>query len=124
MDNGTFVPTNREDVPTGTRIFGRKFPYKLKRGEAGLKRKSRLMAQGHNDEGATLTATKAPRVQRSSQRTLVALALSMLNSQMFGRDITQAYTQSTSILEIKVYISAPEEMGLPKITVLRVVKSL
>lgn len=124
LSNGTFEPTPRDQVPEGTRIFGSRFIDQLKKIEDGRIKKSRLVAQNYSDAKATEISTKAPTIQRSSQRLLLSIAASLKNTRPFTRDVTQAYLQSETNLERDVYISAPEEMNLPPGTVLKVVKPL
>ena len=124
IENGTFTPIPRQSIPTGTRIFGSRFIDEIKRAGTGMRKKSMLVAQNYQDVGSTRIATKAPTVNRFSQRILLALAPSFDNMQVFTRDITQAYVQSTTYLERPVYISAPKELGLEADMVLQVMKPL
>lgn len=96
--NGKFEPVNLTYIPTHTRIFGSKLLDELRKAGEGLKRKSCLIAQGYNDEGATFTATKSPTIQQSSQILLMALGAYIQNVNFFTRDITHAYLQSSSKL--------------------------
>lgn len=43
---------------------------------------------------------------------------------VFRREVTQAYVQEEIKLEREVFMKAPVEMGLPEVTVLKVVKPL
>lgn len=122
--NGTFLPMDRAEIPHNTRVFGSRFVDELKRAERGLRRKSRLVAQNYSDEGATQIPTKAPTIQRATQRLVMSLAASIEDMTPFIRDVTQAYVQSRSKLERDVYIKAPTELDLPPDTVLKVVKPL
>lgn len=112
------------DVPAGTRVFGSRFIDQVKGAGEMMRKKSRLVAQNYRDEDAGRIATKAPTIQRSSQRALLCLAASLPGTEIFSRDVTQAYVQATKPLERPVYIKAPPEMGLPEDTVLLVVKPL
>lgn len=124
LRDGTFKPTQLSDVPHSTRIFGCRFVDELKKVGAQLKKKSRLVAQNYSDIGATCIPTKAPTVQRYSQRTALSIAVSSPHMESYTRDITQAYVQSNTMLERNVYIKAPPELDLPDGFVLKVVKPL
>lgn len=124
INNGTFETANINDIPPNTRIFGSRFIDDLKKIGRRLKQKSRLVAQNYMDEEAAEMGTKAPTIQRFSQRLLIALAASIPETYTATRDITQAYVQSRSRLERPVFIKPPKEMNLPKDTVLRVVRPL
>lgn len=89
-----------------------------------MRRKSRLVAQNYCDEDAGIIPTKAPTIQRFSQRILLSLTASIPDMQVFTRDVTQAYIQRNKPLQIPVYIEAPKEMGLSEGEVLRVVRPL
>lgn len=124
IKNGTFIPVDKKDIPEGARVFGSRFIDEIKRAGQGQRRKSRLVAQNYSDEAATTIATRAPTVQRSSQRLLLSLAISVDGMTAFSRDITQAYIQSDRNLERDVFIKAPSELNLPIDTVLKVVRPL
>jgi hypothetical protein len=77
--------------------------------------KSRLVIQAYNDEGKAEILTQSPTIQRASQRLIVMLAPTMLQMQdrnmfMWLRDITQAYTQSESVLKRLVCANLPKEL--------------
>jgi hypothetical protein len=81
--------------------------------------------QAFNDSGKTSILTQSPTIQRISQRAILALAPSLVEQGMVVRlrDITQAYPQSTSRLNRKIYAYPPKEIvdELPKETVFWVV---
>lgn len=124
LQEGTFEIASRRDLPEGTRVFGSKFIDQLKRAGDAIRKKSRLVAQNYQDADAVKIATKAPTVQRFSQRVLLSLAASSTNMDLCTRDVTQAYVQSDKRLERPVFIKPPPEMGLSPDTVLRVVRPL
>lgn len=124
MNNGTFKVIDEFDVPEGARIFGARFVDEIKRAGVGLRKKSRLVLQNYADEEAATTATKAPTVQRLSQRAALSVAASEPDLDPFLRDIIQAYIQSLSRLHRRVFMRAPKELGLPEGTILEVVKPL
>lgn len=124
VQNGTFRPIKRSDVPNGSRIFNARFVDEIKRAGEGLRKKSRLVSQSYSDEEATTIPTKAPTVQRLSQRTALSIAASDDSLEATLRDIIQAYIQALSNLMRRVFIHAPKEMELGDDYVLEVIKPL
>ena len=121
--DGTFEVVHKSLVGN-SRIFGSRFIDELKYVGDTEKKKSRLVAQNYADVEAASIATKAPTVQRFSQRVALSIAASLPNMKVYTRDVTQAYIQSRSRLEREVYIRAPKEMELKDGYVLRVIKPL
>lgn len=78
-----------------------------------IRKRSRLEAHNFGDRDAAGITTKAATVQRFSQRMLLILAASLTGGTIFSREVTQAYIQSTNLLERTVYVKAPPEIGLP-----------
>ena len=124
INDGTFIPVKASTLEPNTRIFGSRFVDELKKVGDDLRKKSRLIAQNYADEGAATIPTKAPTVQRFSQRIALSIAASISHMNTYTRDITQAYIQSQTQLERDVYIKAPDELGLDEDYVLKVVKPL
>lgn len=73
-DNCTFVPTPIYSVKTGTRIFGVRFVEELKTADLGMLIKSCFVAHNYRNLDASSIASKAPSVQRFSQRLILSLA--------------------------------------------------
>ena len=91
--------------------------------------KSRLVIQGYDDDGKEMILTQSPTIQRASQRIIMALAPSLIkdyNMTLSLRDISQAYTQSTTKLNRMIIARLPKEMEhlYPHDTVMLVVKPL
>lgn len=63
-----------------------------------LRHKYRLVAQNYADKGAAAISTKAPTVQRFSQRLSLNIAASLPEMSTYTRDVTQAYIQSNTPL--------------------------
>lgn len=63
-----------------------------------MRKKSRPVAQNFGDEDASGIATKAPTIQRFSQRILLFLAASIPENKVFSRDVTEDYVQATKPL--------------------------
>ena len=127
LEKGVFEIVNIEHVPAGTRIFNSRFVDEIKdQGTASAFEKSRLVVQAYKDTGKGMVLTQSPTIQRVSQRVILAFT-AMLHSAEIGlylRDITQAYTQSTTKLNRAFFVRPPAEMNLEQGTILRVVKPL
>lgn len=124
LKNGTFKPIHAFNVPKSSRILNARFVDEIKKAGKGLRKKSRFVAQNYADGGASYIPTKAPTVQRYSPRTALSVAASDPDLDPFLRVIIQAYIQSLSKLERRIFIRAPKEMDLPEGYVLEVVKPL
>lgn len=124
ISNETFHPVSSSTVPYGTRVFGSRLVDELKRVDAGVLIKSRLVVQNYADEGSAQIATKPPTVQRFTQRSVLSLAACLPDSSAFIRDITKAYVQSEENMEREVFIKPPEELDLASDIVLKVEKAL
>lgn len=86
-------------VPVGTRILVSRFLDELKKYDAEILFKSRLVSQKYADKACDEISTEAPTVQRFTQLFMFPLASSLWNTVIFLRDIIQACTQSESTLE-------------------------
>jgi hypothetical protein len=90
--------------------------------------KSRLVIQAYNDYGKEVILTQSPTIQRASQRLIIALTPSLikLGMTLWIRDITQAYTQSSTLLQRKILAYLPKEIEdlYPKDTIMVVLKPL
>jgi hypothetical protein len=92
--------------------------------------KSRPVVQAYNDDKKSLVLTQSPTTQRVSQRIILCIAPMAMNTDvgLYLRDISQAYVQSTTLLNRDFYIRPPPELlqqlGLPKDSILKVVKPL
>ena len=125
LERGVFRIMDRADVPTDARIFGSRFVDQIKHeGTEKAFEKSRLVVQAYNDTGKRSILTQAPTIQRASQRMILSLAMTIPGLRLYTRDISQAYTQSTTNLARDVFIHAPEEMDLEPGAVLQVLLPL
>ena len=91
--------------------------------------KSRLVIQGYQDDGKLTILTQSPTIQRASQRAIIALAPYLLQNKgmnLWSRDISQAYTQSTTNLNRTIIARLPKEMEdlYPEGTIMLVIKPL
>lgn len=75
INDGMFISVKASEITGNQRIFGSRFVDDLKRGEHGLRKNSRLVAQKYSDEGATFIATKAPTVPRFSKCICLSLTV-------------------------------------------------
>jgi hypothetical protein len=126
LGKGVFRLVQIKDVPQGTKIFNSRLVDEVKGKETATPyEKSRLVIQAYDDKDKTSILTQSPTIQRVSQRTILALAPSLVNQGMAVRlrDITQAYPQSTSKLNRLIYARPPKEIvaELPPGTVFWVV---
>lgn len=115
----------RSDVEDGARIFRSRIVDSFKKVNEEAKLKSRFVAKNYDDEEACTIPTKAPTVQRMSQRvTLSSAATHNKSHRSYLHDITQAYSQANKQPQSKIYIEAPEEMNLEPDEVLLVLGPL
>jgi len=111
----------------GIRIFRSRLVREIKgKGTDTPYEKSRLVIQGHSDDGKELVLTQAPTIQRTSQRIIVAIAPSLRGMGLWLRDITQAYVQSTTPLQRTILAHLPTQIEhlYPKGTIMVVIKPL
>ena len=127
LEKGVFKIINRSEIPHGTRIFNSRFVDEIKNsGTNKAFEKSRLVVQAYNDHGKDLVLTQSPTIQRVSQRLILALTAMLKGNGMdlYLRDITQAYTQSTTLLSRDFFVRPPPELGLEEHQILKVIKPL
>ena len=131
LEKGVFEVVDIASVPQGKRIFNSRFVDTIKNeGTDQAFEKSRLVVQAYNDQEKELVLTQSPTIQRSSQRLILALAPSFLKQKynLFLRDISQAYVQSTTLLNRDFYVRAPKEVSdvlhLDESRILKVIKPL
>ena len=91
--------------------------------------KSRLVVQAYNDDSKHAVLTQSPTIQRISQRVILSVAaMTSKTTGLFLRDISQAYVQSTTLLNRDFYVNPPRELAerlnLTDDSVLKVVKPL
>jgi len=130
LEKGVFEIIKLTDVPQGVRLFNSRFVDEIKnKGTDKAFEKSRLVVQAYNDAEKELVLTQSPTIQRVSQYLILCIAaMKSLEAQLFLRDISQAYVQSTTNLNREFYVRPPrelsEELGINKDSVLKVVKPL
>ena len=125
LESGVFEVVNIDDIPHGIRIFNSRFVDEIKnKGTDKAFEKSRLVVQAYRDGEKDTVLTQSPTIQRVSQRLILALAVTVGNTELYLRDITQAYMQSKTQLNRQFYVRPPAELKLQKGTILRVIKPL
>ena len=118
-----------KEAAGNVRIFGSRMVDEVKGKETSTPyEKSRLVIQAFNDEGKKTILTQSPTIQRASQRMIVAIypSLREQNVELWLRDITQAYIQSTSKLSRPVFAYPPKDMqnDLPPGVIFKVILPL
>jgi hypothetical protein len=95
IEKGVFEVAH--DVPKDIRIFNARFVDEIKnKGTEKAYEKSRLVVQAYNDNGKRAVLTQSPTIQRVSQRIILSIAAMGGDVQLYLRDISQAYVQSTT----------------------------
>ena len=125
VENGVFELVQMRDLPPGVRLFNSRFVDEVKdEGTDKAFEKSRLVIQAYNDVGKSLVLTQSPTIQRVSQRIVLSIAAIFPEYNLYLRDITQAYTQSTTKLVRDFYTKPPENVEQWQGHYLKVVKPL
>ena len=128
LDREVFEFVDERDYP-GHHIFGSRLVREIKGKNSNPYEKSRLVLQGHSDDGKREILTQSPTIQRISQRLLLALCATFIWSLgMFValRDITQAYPQSHTKIQRILLARLPKELRhkYPPGTLMRLVRPL
>jgi hypothetical protein len=130
VDKGVFDVVKTSEIPQGTRIFNARFVDEVKnKGTDKEFNKSRLVVQAYNDANKHEVLTESPTLTRASQRLVICMAAILMDSaDLFLRDITQAYVQSTTLLNRPFFIIPPPELatelGLKPGFVVKVIRPL
>lgn len=130
IEKGVFELANPDDIPPGARIFNSRSVDEVKHpGTEKAYEKSRLVVQAYNDQGKDTVLTQSPTIQRASQRLILCVAAMIKGTtNLYLRDVTQAYVQSTSSLNRDFFIKPPTELatmlGTSSDCILRVMKPL
>jgi hypothetical protein len=130
LEKGVFRIIPAASIPSNARLFNSRFVDEVKhQGTPQAYEKSRLVVQAYNDQEKTLVLTQSPTIQRVSQRLILCIsAIKLHETDLYLRDISQAYVQSTTTLNRKFYVRPPKELvtllSLSKDSVLQVVKPL
>ena len=91
-----------------------------------MKSLASLFKDMYDDRGKKEILTQSPTIQRASQRILFGLAPSLCSNGMniCLRDISQAYTQSSTHLSREVFIKPPGELSLLNNIMLKIIRPL
>jgi hypothetical protein len=128
LEKGVFEVAH--EVPDDARIFKARFVDEVKNKDTNKAyEKSRLVVQAYNDDEKSLVLTQSPTIQRVSQRIILCITPMMnSNASLYLRDISQAYVQSTTLLNRDFYIRPPiellQQLGLPTDSILKAIKPL
>ena len=105
-------------------VMGSRFALSLKHtGTEQEVAKDRLVVKGHKDKDKFNVLHDATTLHQRSTRLIVCIA-GMFGFDVWSHDITQAYLQSDSPLQIKFVLRPPSELHFPEGQVLRLVKPL
>ncbi|KAF4471164.1 Ribonuclease H [Fusarium albosuccineum] len=129
FDTGVLVAVHIDEVDKdNAQFFGSRIVREVKGKTTVPYEKSRLVVRGFQDHAKTAILTQAPTIQRASQHTLLALGptLRRFGHEVMLRDISQAYTQSETQLNRRIYLRLPPELTekYPEGIVLKVEKPL
>jgi hypothetical protein len=131
IDRGVFRFEQYDHIKyNGTRIFKSRLVREIKGKTTNAPyEKSRLVIQGYQDDGKDVILTQSPTIQRASQRVIVALTPSFIQVRKMSlwlRDISQAYTQSTTELNRTILAQLPKEIQHlhPEGTIMVVIRPL
>lgn len=121
------IPYN-EKTMAGIRIFRTRLVCEIKgKGTPTPYEKTRLVLQGHSDEGKRDILTQSPTIQRASQRLILVFAPSLgADYSVYLRDITQAYCQSLSEILRIILATIPKEFAdkYPPESIIHILKPL
>ncbi len=125
MKRQVFEIITISEVLNNVRIFNFRFVDEIKHSDTSQAyEKSRLMIQVYNNHEKTLVLTQTLIIQRMSQRIILVIAASIKNCHLYLRNITQAYTQSKSLLNRMFFIRSLLDLNLSDDAILRIIKSL
>ena len=107
------------------RIFNSRFVDEIKNiNIANAYEKSRLMMQAYNDEKKIEMLIQTFTIQRMSQRFILTLTANMSHLNLFFRNISQTYVQSSISLTKKFFIRSFVELDFEDDAILKIIKSL
>ena len=124
LAKGVFEIVKLSDIPAGIRLFNSRFVDEVKnKGTNKAFKKSRLVVQAYNDSEKVSVLTQSPTIMRVSQRLILCIA-AMGEHDLYLRDISQAYVQSTTNLNREFYVRPPRELSITNDSILKVLKPL
>ncbi len=125
LEKNAFEVVEILDIPRGMRIFNSHFVDEIKnKGTATVFEKSRFVVQAYNDHGKEEILTQSPTIQQMNQRFILALAACMQQYDLYLRDISHVYVQSTTHLIREFFVRLPKELRLQSDSILNIIKPL
>ena len=123
IEKGTFRLVMQEEMDPNSNIVPSRFVLALKHSETGeVKFKARFVLGGHRDKAKSSIVHNTVNLKQSSIRLLMAMA-TILGFDVWSLDVKQAYLQSASQLQRKVYIK-PYQLNLAPAEFLQIVLPL
>jgi hypothetical protein len=111
LEKEIFISINKRNVSTNVRIFSFRFVNEIKHSDTEKAfEKFRLMIQAFNDQNKILMLTQSSIIQRISQRLIICLAASLLQTKLYLRNITQIYVQFRFNLNRDFYVQSSLEL--------------
>jgi hypothetical protein len=100
------------NIPDDTHIFKARFVDEVKNKDTNKAyKKSRLVVQAYNNDEKSLILTQSPTIQHVSQCIILCITpIINSNASLYLQDISQAYIQSTTLLNRDFYIRPPIEL--------------
>ena len=112
FEKNCFEVVSISDVFHEIKIFNSRFVDEIKNIDTiDVYEKSRLIMQAYNDDGKAKVLTQTSTIQRMNQRFILTLTANMSHLNLFFRNISQVYVQSTISLARKFFIRPSIELG-------------
>ena len=111
FEKNCFEIVSISDVFHEIKIFNSRFVDEIKNiNTVDAYEKFRLIMQTYNDDDKAKVLIQTPTIQRINQRLILTLTVNMSHLNLFLRNISQAYVQSTISLTRKFFIRPPIEL--------------
>jgi hypothetical protein len=105
IEKDVFQSVVKNDVSFDVRIFNSRFVDEIKHSDTDKAfEKSRLVVQTFNDQDKNLMLTQSSTIQRVSQRLIVCLIAVFSKMNLYLKNITQTYVQSTTFLNRDFFV--------------------
>ncbi len=129
IEKDVFQSVVKNDVSFDVRIFNSRFVDEIKHSDIDKAfEKSRLVVQTFNDQDKNLMLTQSSTIQRISQRLIVCLIAVFSKMNLYLRNITQTYVQSTTSLNRDFFVRSSIELikhlDINTNSILKMMKSL
>jgi hypothetical protein len=107
-------------------LFKSRMMHEIKGKNDKLYEKLQWIIQGYNNRNKESILTQFPTIQRMSQRLIMAITMSLIigNYVLKLRDITQAYSQSSSEFKREIFAKLPKKLrnAYPSNTIIQVIR--